>query len=512
MDDKRKIIKIVSIVVSVVGLIVAILAYFNDRRTARHDIGGVPVMLLDGKECANGTVRDVVIYADQQVVPLRQVVLAPTFSNTTRFSVKNFLLRYSVGGNVRLSSNDFFSRINAGGGVTSFEYRRTSLEPGDPINTPFDTIMLPSSQGSFSLNSLASYDGAYEPLTYSTRIYYRVVPRLGSESPDAWSKRCESYPIAALQGKGYDVAFLSSSASTIVPHGSLRSESHSTASRPSNSAVDNNNASTSSNGGVRASSVGSASRSQISSANSREAAAGSSSSGYSSPTPSSSSVANVAGPLDTVTTKIHRVSKKRYSVDGITAKAWTSREVNDNMYRFIVEIEPAPYDTTVVVMLGGATDFRIVKISKGDVSFVIDGRWTGFDGFAQRAPELDSTFSFSVLRDDRYVRVRRDSRKPSACVVIKGNGPDLAMQVKGRETDEFVVSDYQSVLAFRIPHFVTDWFDFLMIILVGIFLTMGSVIGFISEMKELYGEIWWEIICFLMGQGILLCAFFFCVA
>lgn len=197
---------ILGIVLSIVGLPGLWFSY----QAFRHDAGGELTAWHHQQELYNNSDRTIFVCLDDIDADLTSLQVTPFFDNSSKYSIKDFSLTYTLeSNNVSCEHTGFYSRADYNDTKSVFRYNYESLKPYTCTEPPFSNFRITSRQSRCMIETKATYDGAKHPYLYNLDIWFLVIDR-NNISEENWKLSCKKAIFDIVQDKEYDIYYYSS--------------------------------------------------------------------------------------------------------------------------------------------------------------------------------------------------------------------------------------------------------------------------------------------------------------
>ena len=194
-------------ILAIIGGLAGLLGIWFSYQTFMHDAGGELTAWHQQRELHNNTTRTVFVCLDDINTDLSSLQVTPIFDNSSKYSIKDFALSYTVeSANVVCEPTGFYTKIDYNAGKSVFRYNFETLKPYTDTEPPFRNFKVRSRQARCMIETKATYDGADYPYVYNMDVWFLVVDRKNI-SEENWRLSCKKAIFDIVEDKEYDIYY-----------------------------------------------------------------------------------------------------------------------------------------------------------------------------------------------------------------------------------------------------------------------------------------------------------------
>ena len=194
-------------ILAIIGGLAGLLGIWFSYQTFIHDAGGELTAWHQKRELHNNTARTVFVCLDEINTDLSSLQVTPFFDNSSKYSIKDFALTYTVeSSNVVCEPTGFYTKIDYNAGKSVFRYNFETLKPYTDTEPPFRNFKVRSRQARCMIETKATYDGADYPYVYNMDVWFLVVDRKNI-SEENWRLSCKKAIFEVAEDKEYDIYY-----------------------------------------------------------------------------------------------------------------------------------------------------------------------------------------------------------------------------------------------------------------------------------------------------------------
>ena len=191
----------------ILAAVVGLAGIWFSYQTFRHDAGGELTAWHQQRELHNNTKRTIFICLDDINADLSSLQVTPFFDNSSKYSIKDFSLTYTVeSSNVECEPTGFYSKIDYNGNKSVFRYNFESLKPYTDTEPPFRNFKIRAKQSRCCIETKATYDGANYPYIYNLDVWFLVVDRRNI-TEENWRLSCKKAIFDVVEDREYDIYY-----------------------------------------------------------------------------------------------------------------------------------------------------------------------------------------------------------------------------------------------------------------------------------------------------------------
>ena len=191
----------------ILAAVVGLAGIWFSYQAFRHDAGGELTAWHQQRELYNNSRRTIFICIDDINADLSSLQVAPFFDNSSKYSIKDFSLTYTVeSSNVECEPTGFYSKIDYNGKKSVFRYNFETLKPYTDTEPPFRNFKIRARQSRCSIETKATYDGANNPYIYNLDVWFLVVDRRNI-TEENWRLSCKKAIFDVVEDKEYDIYY-----------------------------------------------------------------------------------------------------------------------------------------------------------------------------------------------------------------------------------------------------------------------------------------------------------------
>lgn len=207
-NRKNGLFSIVSKVCSGLATVIALIfGYFQLEQQS----GGDLAMMVNGQSISGQDARQIAICVDSASSSYSFSGIYPVFYNPKKYSVRDFMLQYSVSSsNIQFEPVEQYSMSSMGDGTYVLRYNIDKLAPYESSAIPIKKFIIPVNGGEIDINAQASFDGADSLRHYKVAARFFVVPNRATRNFDEWKILCQNVCNRNMMEADYDAYFVSS--------------------------------------------------------------------------------------------------------------------------------------------------------------------------------------------------------------------------------------------------------------------------------------------------------------
>lgn len=173
--------------------------------------GGDLAMMINGQSVSGQDARQIAICVDSPSSSYSFAGIYPVFYNPKKYSVRDFMLQYSVSSsNIQFEPVEQYSMSSMGDGTYVLRYNIDKLAPYESSAIPIRKFIIPVNGGDININAQASFDGADSLRQYKVAARFFVVPNRTTRNFDEWKILCQDVCNRNMTEADYDAYFVSS--------------------------------------------------------------------------------------------------------------------------------------------------------------------------------------------------------------------------------------------------------------------------------------------------------------
>lgn len=194
----------------VIGVITSLIASIFAWSQFKHDKGGCLEVSHNTQKVYSNESKDLVILTDSKQIYFTDIF--PVFSNSDKYSLRDFTLSHTVEMNGVIADNTgFYSKSDINGHTYLLKYSEDILPPHQIVESPISSIKLLEAETALCvIKSKATWDGADIPFEFTTNTYIYYLKAFENETFDSWKNRCKKIVNANVNLPVYDLVYLSS--------------------------------------------------------------------------------------------------------------------------------------------------------------------------------------------------------------------------------------------------------------------------------------------------------------
>ena len=202
---------LVSIISKVCGGLTAAITLTFGYFQWEQQSGGDLAMMINGQSVSGQDARQIAICVDSASSSYSFAGIYPVFYNPKKYSVRDFMLQYSVSSsNIQFEPVEQYSMSSMGDGTYVLRYNIDKLAPYESSAIPIRKFIIPVNGGDININAQASFDGADSLRQYKVAARFFVVPNRTTRNFDEWKILCQDVCTRNMTEADYDAYFVSS--------------------------------------------------------------------------------------------------------------------------------------------------------------------------------------------------------------------------------------------------------------------------------------------------------------
>lgn len=185
--------KKIEIIGAILSIVLGIPSIWFAFESYKHEKGGEMMAFFNSSRIDNvKSPRSVIICLEDESTDISGVEFVPVFSNSSRYTLKDFDLKFSVRSDgIECVPNGFFSKTRYTADTDIFSYTSDKIPSFSRTPYPFESIKIDRGGGKCTITTTATYDGAPEPFSYDVDVVLKVVPSRGLDFA-RWKELCDS--------------------------------------------------------------------------------------------------------------------------------------------------------------------------------------------------------------------------------------------------------------------------------------------------------------------------------